>query len=164
MRNNFPFSKLSATVGQVGSELDIEMLVRLVLGCQAAGLRLALENLPRSNLGNTTEELLRLMKSIDSPAVGVCFDFAHAFVTEGVTETIERLGQNIITVHVCDNTLPNREKICWPMETGKGLVDWPLAVCALKSAGYEGPEITVESGSVVKVPKQPISDWRPSPD
>lgn len=117
----------------------IEMLARLASECQAAGLRMAIENLPRSNLGNRAKELQYLLRGIDAPNAGVCLDFAHAFVTEGVIEMIERLRSDIITLHICDNTHPNEEMTCWPMGPDRGLIDWPPAICALKRAGYDGP-------------------------
>ena len=117
----------------------IEMLSRLASECQAAGLRMAIENLARSNLGHSVKEVQRFLEGINSPAVGVCLDFAHAFVTEGVAEMIEGLGSDIITLHICDNTDPHEERTCWPMTPDRGLIDWPPAICALKRAGYEGP-------------------------
>ena len=117
----------------------VDMLARLAAECQAAGLQLALENLPRSALGNSAEEMGHLLENINSPAVGVCLDFAHAFVTQGVTEMIERLGSDIITLHICDNADPMVESTCWPMEPGRGLINWPAAICALEHSGYQGP-------------------------
>jgi len=135
----------------------IKMLKRLSSECEAAGLQLALENLPRSNLANSVEEMQYFLENINSPAAGVNFDFAHAFVTEGVCEMIEPIGRSIINVHICDNTLPNEERTCWPMESGKGLINWRSALCALKRASYQGPamyEVYAPRGESVQAIKR----------
>lgn len=133
------------------------MLRRLSSECAAAGLRLAIENLTRSKLANSAAELSCFLAKVDSAAAGVCLDFAHAFVTEGVAQMVEALGSRIITVHICDNTLPDQERTCWPMEHGKALIDWESALRALRRTGYRGPavyETYAATGQIVAAVKR----------
>ena len=60
------------------------------------GAQLCIENLPRTCLGNTPEELWEIIKDI--PGVKVCFDTNH--YTKGTTEHfVETIGERIGTIH-----------------------------------------------------------------
>ena len=60
---------------------------------------MCIENLPRTCLGNTPEELLKLIHDI--PGVKVCFDTNH--YTKGSTRHfMEVLGQYVGTIHASD--------------------------------------------------------------
>ena len=104
------------------------------------GAVIAVEDLPRSCLANTSAELERLISANDK--LKVCFDTNH-LLTENTTDFIERLGDKIITVHVSDFDFIN-ERHWLP---GEGKLDWQAIYNKLIEKGYSGPwlyEISLE--------------------
>lgn len=98
----------------------------------AEGVELCVENLPRTCLGNTPEELVRIVDAV--PGVGVCFDTNH--YTQGtIPHFIEVAGRRIRTVHISDYDFVN--ECHWlPYE---GQIDWGMfRQDLLIKAGYDG--------------------------
>ena len=96
------------------------------------GVELCIENLPRTCLGNTPEELVRIVDAV--PGVGICFDTNH--YTQGtIVHFIEVAGRRIRTVHISDYDLVN--ECHWlPYE---GEIDWGAFLRAMaETAGYDG--------------------------
>jgi len=115
----------------------IESLTWLAEECEKCGVAVAVENMHHRQLGATAAELDHIVGSVNSQRAGVCFDFAHAFVAEGIQQTLVNLHSRVITLHLCDNMKPDRESTCWPMAP-HGLVDWKAAFGKLKNRGYDG--------------------------
>ena len=104
------------------------------------GAVIAVEDLPRSCLGNTAAEIERLISANDK--LGVCFDTNH-LLTESPIDFIERLGKKIITLHVSDFDFIN-ERHWLP---GEGKLDFIAIYKKLLEKGYAGPwlyEISLE--------------------
>lgn len=98
----------------------------------AEGVELCVENLPRTCLGNTPEELVRIVDAV--PGVGICFDTNH--YTQGtIPHFIEVAGRWIRTVHISDYDFVN--ECHWlPYE---GQIDWAAFLRDLREkARYEG--------------------------
>jgi len=96
------------------------------------GAVIAVEDLPRSCLANTSDELLRLISANDK--LRVCFDTNH-LLTENPVDFINKLGDKIITTHVSDFDFIN-ERHWLP---GEGKLDWQALYSALIEKGYRGP-------------------------
>lgn len=95
------------------------------------GAQLCIENLPRTCLGNTPEELWEIIKDI--PDVKVCFDTNH--YTKGTTEHfVETIGERIGTIHASDFDFVNE---CHWLPT-QGDIKWGKLMHALEGVGYEG--------------------------
>lgn len=96
------------------------------------GAVLCIENLPRTCLGNTPEELVRIVDSI--PGVGICFDTNH-YVHGTTSHFIDVAGERIKTVHMSDFDFVN--ECHWlPYE---GEIDWGAFMRDMREkAGYEG--------------------------
>ena len=95
------------------------------------GAQLCIENLPRTCLGNTPEELWEIIKDI--PGVKVCFDTNH--YTKGTTEHfVETIGERIGTIHASDFDFVNE---CHWLPT-QGDIKWGKLMHALEGVGYEG--------------------------
>lgn len=95
------------------------------------GAVIAVEDLPRSCLGNCSEEILRLISANDK--LRVCFDTNHLLKGNNA-EFMEKVGEKIITVHVSDYDFVN-ERHWLP---GEGKLDWNMMVDGLEKIGYNG--------------------------
>ena len=96
------------------------------------GAVIAVEDLPRSCLGNHAAELARLISVNDK--LRVCFDTNH-LLKEDPVDFIERIGHKIITLHVSDFDFIN-ERHWLP---GEGKLDWQAIYQKLLEKGYTGP-------------------------
>lgn len=98
----------------------------------AAGVELCIENLPRTCLGNTPEELVRIVDSV--PGVGICFDTNH-YTQGSIAHFIDVVRQRIRTLHISDYDFV--DECHWlPYE---GQIDWGAFRKDLhEKARYEG--------------------------
>ena len=90
-----------------------------------------MEDLPRTCLGNTADNILRLISANDK--LRVCFDTNHLLTDDNV-HFIEKVGSKIITLHVSDYDFTD-EKHWLP---GEGLNDWNAIYAALQKVNYGG--------------------------
>lgn len=109
-----------------------------VLGQQAAklGVRIAVEWLPRTCLGNCLEELRWLVAAMPAGVGGVCLDTNHVMGAHTeLPQLIAALGPQLIALHLSDyDGIDERH---WP--PGQGVVDWPACLAALDDIVYQGP-------------------------
>lgn len=110
-------------------------LAELAQFADERGAVLCVENLPRTCLGHTVEEMLELISADDR--LMVCFDVNHLLTVYGSThrEFVEKLGRRIATTHMSDYDFLD-EKHFFP---GYGLIDWKEVVELLEAADYSGP-------------------------
>lgn len=94
-------------------------------------LQLCIENLPRTCLGNSPEELLYIIKDI--PGLKVCFDTNHYFGGT-IQHFIDVLGGYIGTIHASDFDFKN--ELHWLPTQGD--IDWKELVLLLQKSGYNG--------------------------
>lgn len=95
------------------------------------GATIAVENLPRTCLGSTIEELEYLVSA--SPKLGICFDTNH-LLTDTNEELIRRLGNRITALHVSDYDRIN-ERHWMP---GEGDINWHALYRSLIESGFSG--------------------------
>lgn len=110
---------------------SMEFLNNLAEFAATKGVVLAVENLPRTCLGNRAEELMRIISVNEK--LGVCFDFNHS-LGEDNSAYIKLLGDKIITTHVSDYDMID-ERHWLP---GEGKVDWVKMITLLEEANYQG--------------------------
>ena len=96
------------------------------------GVKIAVENLPRTCLGRTSDEIIRLISADDS--LGVCFDVNHLLI-ESHKDFVSAVGDKIITLHISDYDFEDERH--WLL--GKGKIDWKELIGLLKDIGYSGP-------------------------
>lgn len=110
-------------------------LAELAQFADERGAVLCVEDLPRTCLGHTVDEMLELLSADDR--LRVCFDVNHLLTAYGSThrEFVEKLGPRIVTVHMSDYDFVD-EKHFFP---GYGLIDWKEVVELLEAADYPGP-------------------------
>ena len=104
--------------------------------CQEKGLRVAVELLPRTCLGNTVDELLAILDPLDGDVVGVCLDTNHLMDRyEDLAHVVLRLGDRLFTLHLSDyDGVDEQHEL-----PGKGVLDWGSFVRALQEIDYGGP-------------------------
>lgn len=108
-----------------------ESLFALAEIAHRAGGIVAVEDLPRTCLGNTSADILRLIGVNEK--LRVCFDTNH-LLTEDPVAFVQKVGDKIVTVHLSDYDFTD-ERHWLP---GEGKLDWPALCRALDAAGYQG--------------------------
>ena len=104
----------------------------LAEAARGTGAQLLVEDLPRTCLCNTSDEMLALFGRLD-PSVGICFDTNH--LLQETPEAFARaVGGRIASLHVSDYDAVDEKH--WVM--GKGVIDWPAVIGAIASTGYDG--------------------------
>ena len=96
------------------------------------GVTLAVEDLPRTCLGNCSAEMLELLTA--HPALRSCFDTNH-LLGEDAVAYVRAVRDRIVTTHVSDYDFLN-ERHWMP---GEGKQDFPGILSALRRVGYAGP-------------------------
>ncbi|MGA2329304.1 MAG: sugar phosphate isomerase/epimerase [Bryobacteraceae bacterium] len=99
------------------------------------GLEIAIELEPfRESLVNTLAEMVRFLNDAAHPAVKANLDISHLALSQTPAEDIEALRGRIAHVHFsdCDG------KVHGDLPPGRGVVDFPPYLRALKQVGFEG--------------------------
>lgn len=125
---------------------------------EARGLKIALEPLNRfeSDLVNTTEDALRMVKDIDHPAAKVMIDSFHMSIEErDVESAIKAAGDELIHVQVSEN---------YRGAPGSGQTPWDAYKRGLEAIGYQGV-VSIESFTVKNVELAgAVCFWTPKAD
>lgn len=96
------------------------------------GITIAVEDLPRTCLGNTAEELGDII-SVDE-RIRICFDVNH-LLKQTHKHFIEVIGDKIATLHISDyDFVDERHQL-----PGNGKIDWKELLDLLESINYSGP-------------------------
>ncbi len=108
-----------------------ESLFLLAETAKESGIVLAVEDLPRTCLGNCSRELSELISV--HPDLRVCFDVNH-LLFEPHADFLKTLGSKIATVHISDYDFIN-ERHWLPLE---GKINWAELMKWLDDIGYNG--------------------------
>lgn len=108
-----------------------ESIAELAVVAKECGAVIAVEDLPRTCLGNCHGDILALIG--DDPTLGVCFDSNHLTAERG-EDFLAAVGHRLITVHISDFDFIN-ERHWLP---GEGKIDWTSMMQALDATGYDG--------------------------
>lgn len=123
-----------------------ETLFSLGQTAKESGIVPAVEDLPRTCLGNCSSELSELISV--HPDLRVCFDVNHLFF-ESHSDFLNNLGEKIATVHISDYDFIN-ERHWLP---GEGEIDWISLIRQLDDIGYTGVfmyEVPATAGNIVR--------------
>ena len=118
-----------------------ESLAELVPLARQCGARLAIENMRHradnpNRTGMYTDQLMSIIRDLDSQTVGICFDVGHAYISEkeGLYPTFARNASRIIHIHLADNHGVDDEHL----EPGEGGINWPRFCQGVQSSGFAG--------------------------
>ena len=120
-----------AAIRAVRLSIARDTLASLAEVAELSGAEIAVENLPRTCLGNTTSELELLVSGNEK--LGVCFDTNH-LLTDTNELFIERLGRKIKALHISDYDRIN-ERHWLP---GEGVINWHGLYLSLVEQGFDG--------------------------
>ncbi|MBQ1194749.1 MAG: sugar phosphate isomerase/epimerase [Clostridia bacterium] len=138
--------------------LSREAIIELAEVANANGVRLAVENLPRTCLTRTSDEMIALV--MDTGA-GVIFDTNHNLIEDNVDyiNNVANAGLELLSVHISDyyrdenGVLDERHTL-----PGTGINNWNDIVDTLVARGYEGPLMyEVPSKAKNRDPEDPIT-------
>jgi len=110
----------------------MENLVRSVKELQTyTNTPIAIENLPRTGMLNTSTEMLEFLEKIGKTSF--CVDVNH-FLRETPEDAIDRIGKYVITTHISDHNFVDEKH--WLPKNGK--INWMATIKALEKVGYNG--------------------------
>ena len=115
-------------------ELAVEPFRRIADFAGERGIEVAIEPLPKEEVGCRLEEVLEIVEKIDRPNVGVNFNVNHLFPPEKIPAMIRQAGSCIRSVHISDQDGIERHWL--PFE---GTMDWAEVLRALVEVDYTGP-------------------------
>ncbi len=108
---------------------------------ESYGTHLAVENLPRTCLGHSSDDMLELLEK--NPKLSVCFDTNHLLGEPTANaDFVLAIGNRIVTLHVSDYDFVD-ERHLLPL---KGENRWRDILTALEEVGYCGPFLYEVSG------------------
>ncbi|NLC59545.1 MAG: sugar phosphate isomerase/epimerase [Armatimonadetes bacterium] len=102
---------------------------------RAAGVVLALENLPPAYPGSRPEELLQIIDAVASPYLGICFDTGHAHLSGEGARLARALLPRAVTMHLHDND-GSGDQHRFP---GTGTLDWAEFGRIYRAVGCTAP-------------------------
>lgn len=115
---------------------SVEVLKQVADSAGENGIKLAVEPMPLSEIGNSMDELLAVIDGVGRPNVGVNFDTNHLFPAAAIPDLIRRAGSLVLSIHISDQD--DRERHWLPFE---GKIDWRAVLAVLSDIGYTGPLI-----------------------
>ena len=121
-------------------EACISSLPQLVELASKYNMGLAAECLPRTCLGNTSDEILSILTRVEG--LEVCCDVNH-LLQETPEEFINAVGSGITTLHISDYDGLD-EKHWLP---GQGIINWKNVLESLETARYNGPFMFESKGT-----------------
>ncbi len=110
---------------------SMESLSKLAEIADRCGAVIAVEDLPRSCLCHTADELLKIISADER--LRICFDTNH-LLSDTNENFIKKCAGKIATVHISDYDFVNeRHWLC-----GEGKIDWQKLYKGLIDSGYNG--------------------------
>lgn len=116
-------------------QLAKEALAELAQWAAENNSVICVEDLPRTCLGHTADEMLDLLSADER--LRVCFDVNHLLTSYGSThaEFVQKLGSKIETLHLSDYDFIDERHFL----PGNGLINWNQVITLLEEADYSGP-------------------------
>ncbi len=139
-------------------ELAVKNLTTVCKMAESSGQMIALEPLNRfeTDLINTAEDVMRLIRDINHPAAKVMMDSFHMTIEErNLVKAFETVGKHLIHVQVSEN---------YRGIPGTGLTPWQSFADGLKAINYNGV-VSIESFTTeIKELAGAVCFWKPMAD
>ena len=142
---------------QLGKSLEA-----LLPAAKAAGMGLALENMPPSRncfrFSAYPEYMARIAETFDHPQLGFCLDTGHAAMVDGLDGArawFDAMGLRILAFHLHDN--PGDRDL--HLAPGHGLFDWSAFFRRAAAMGFTG-RMTIEAPPFAPGPPYTVEAWR----
>ena len=114
-------------------DTQTQALGQLCTHLQGTDFTLCLENVPGTP---EVEQLLSIIKAVDSPRLGICLDTGHLNMAGGDQgHFLRQAGDRLKAMHLADNEGKTDQHM---MPFGRGNVDWSAVIGGLKALRYEG--------------------------
>lgn len=126
-----------------------EAIIEINEVCKSVGMKLAVENLPRTCLCNRYTEMIDLLKGTGA---GIVFDANHSLVDDNLEflKALTKSGIEIVSLHLSDyDGIDERHRF-----PGEGINNWNAILKVLEDYGYNGP-------LMYEVPMMPKSKEEP---
>jgi len=127
---------------------NIEILKILCQKANGYGLSLTIENLPigcLADLGTTISDLLGVIKEVEEPNLGICFDSGHGLISGlNLYEEIIKAGEKLFETHLHDNIgrISDKNSINdLHQPAGIGKINWLEVISALKKINFSNPVV-----------------------
>jgi sugar phosphate isomerase/epimerase len=133
-----------------------ECLSILSREAKKAGAMLAVEDLPRTCLGNCSDDILKLISADEN--LRICFDMNHLLI-QSISDFIRAVGDKIITIHVSDYDFIN-ERHWIP---GEGKINWVELLDLLDEVNYRGVfmyEVSLRADNIIREKDLTYGDFR----
>lgn len=115
-------------------DLACRTIEELLPAVREYGFRLNVESLPRTCLGNTPEELWKIVSRFDPADVGICLDVNHLMSQyRELPEIITQLSSRIYAFHISD--YDGVDEMHW--FPGQGIIDWPEVMKSIRKIGHD---------------------------
>ncbi len=134
----------------------VENLTKLSKIAQDCGVVVGVEPLNRfeSDMINTADQALSLVKEVDHPNIKIQLDTFHNNIEEkNIPDTIRKVGKELLC-HIQGNESDRGTP-------GTGNVDWSGIKAALTDIGYEGAIVIETFGAVSEEIARATCIWRP---
>lgn len=115
-------------------EASKESLNILVKEAAIYDTKIAAECLPRTCIGNTSQEINEILDAVES--LEVCCDVNH-LLQETTQGFIRRVGSRITTLHIAD--YDGKDERHWIPMDSRGIMNWNEVLDSLVEIGYKGP-------------------------
>jgi sugar phosphate isomerase/epimerase len=111
---------------------------------ETTNMRLAIENTcdfqfaPKRKFGSYPEELMELLRELDSSKVGICWDFDHGErMDQDHSECLRYIGSSLFATHVCDTHSKTDRRYVHVLSMTSTL-KWEPIMKTLAEIGYNG--------------------------
>lgn len=112
----------------------VEGTAEIAEAMRGEGVRPVFENTP-SNILDTAEECLEVVRAVGSDRLGICYDVANGFMVEDPAEGLLTVAESLELVHLSDTTAAK-----WLHDPiGTGEVDFAGIATTIQQLGYDGP-------------------------
>lgn len=119
-------------------DLNIDFFNEISKLAEDLGIYIAIENRVERVFGNTVEDLISIIKSVNSKSLGICIDVGHLIASElDVIESIKRSRNYLIALHLHDNNGFFDQH--FPPMTG--VLNWESLIRTLKEIEFRRPLI-----------------------